>query len=360
VASRAEVIYVDMESLDFTELKTATDLHAYVTSRLRTGRTAYVVVDEIQAVADWQRAIASIHGRGDARVVIAGSNATLFSGALATNLAGRYTTLRVLPLSFGEFEQLYELSGQKVESRRELFERYREVGGLPALLHTDLSPDLVQQMQRDTYNTIALRDVIARNAIRDVAALESVTRFAMDNVGNLVNAKRISDYMRTHRGSGTPDTVVNYLRYLCDAFVLERVDRFDVIGKRHLQIGSKYYLGDLGLRTGQLGSHDRWIGSDLENLVYHELLRRGYRVSVGTVGERVIDFVVERSEHLVYVQVCYRMESKRVRDREVASLIDIRDAHPKVIISMDEVDPGNMSGVRHVNAIDFLRGKPLP
>ncbi|MFW6261664.1 MAG: ATP-binding protein, partial [Spirochaetota bacterium] len=325
----------------------------------RAGRRTYVVVDEVQEITDWQRAIASLHGREDTHVVIAGSNATLFSGTLATKLAGRYATLRVLPLSFAEFEELHSLAGREATSALDTFERYRRIGGLPGLLHTDLSPDLVGQMQRDIYSTIALRDIVERYAIRDVGTLEAVSRFAMDNVGNLVTAKRISDYMRSHRGAGSPDTVVNYLGYLCDAFVVERVDRYDVIGKRHLQIGSKYYLGDLGLRAGQLGTHDRWIGSDLENLVFHELLRRGYRVSVGTVGDREVDFVAEQPDGILYIQVCYRVDSEAVRNREVSSLLEIRSAHPKVIVSMDEVEPGGLSGIRHVNAIEFLRGAPL-
>ncbi len=356
----ADVIYVDMENLEFGDIRTATDLNAYVKSRRRASRTTYIVVDEVQEIEEWQRVVASLQGRDDTHVAIAGSNATLFSGAFATKLAGRYTTLRVLPLSLAEFEELAGVTSRTATSTVESFERYRRIGGLPGLLHTDLSPDLVQQMQRDIYNTIALRDVVERYAIRDVGALEAVSRFAMDNVGNLITAKRISDYMRSHRGSGSTDTVVNYLSYLCDAFVIERVDRYDVIGKRHLQIGSKYYLGDLGLRAGQLGTNDRWIGSDLENLVYHELLRRGYRVSVGTVGEREVDFVAEQSRGIVYIQVCYRVNSEEVRDREVASLLDIRSAHPKVVISMDEVEPGDLSGVHHVNAIEFLRGAPLP
>jgi predicted AAA+ superfamily ATPase len=355
----ADVIYVDMEDLDFGDLETATDLNTYVKSKRRTGRRTYVVIDEVQEIAEWQRAVASLHGRDDTHLVIAGSNAALFSGALATKLAGRYTTLRVLPLSLAEFEELHGLTNSAATSTLESFERFRRIGGLPGILHTDLSPDLVQQMQRDIYSTIALRDIVERHAIRDVATLEAVSRFAMDNVGNLVTAKRISDYMRTHRGSGSPDTVVNYLSYLCDAFVVERVDRYDVIGKRHLQIGSKYYLGDLGLRAGQLGTHDRWIGSDLENLVFHELLRRGYRVSVGTVGDREVDFIAEQPAGIIYVQVCYRIDSESVRDREVASLLDIRSADPKVIVSMDEVEPGGLSGIRHVNAIEFLRGAPL-
>lgn len=356
----ADVIYIDMEDLDFGSIETAADLTTYVQSRRHKSRRTYVVIDEVQEIAEWQKAIASLHGRDNTNLIIAGSNATLFAGALATKLAGRYTTVRVLPLSLAEFERLQSALGRAVASDLASFSLYRRFGGLPGILHTDLGPDVVYQMQRDIYNTIALRDIVERHAIRDVGALEAVSRFAMDNVGSLVTAKRISDYMRTHRGTGSPDTVVNYLTYLCDAFVFERVDRFDVVGKRHLQIGSKYYLGDLGLRSGQLGTHDRWIGSDLENLVYHELLRRGFRVSVGTVGNSEVDFIAGRPDGVAYIQVCYRLESESVRSREVESLLDIPGAYSKVIISMDDIDPGDLSGVRHINAIEFLRGAPLP
>ncbi len=357
--SRTRVVYVDMEDLSFEFIRGAGDLVAHV-RREGAGGPTCVIVDEIQQIDDWERAVASLQNRNETRVVVSGSNSTLLAGELATRLAGRYLTLRVLPLSLREFADLFAATQPGKPSRAELFARYRTLGGLPGLLHTDLSPDLVRQMLGDVYSTIALRDVVQRRSIRDPDTFESIVRFAMDNVGNLTSGKRISDFMRSHQRRGTADTVLNYLSYLCEAFVLDKVDRFDLRGRRHLQIGSKYYLGDLGLRHGLLGTQERWIAGDLENLVFHELLRRGYRVAVGVAGAHEVDFVAEGAQGRVYVQVSYLIESPETLEREKSALLGTGDAHAKVMLSLDPVAPGPLDGIRHINLVDFLYGAALP
>ncbi len=356
--SRARVVYIDKEDLAFSDIRTGTDLVAYVDAH-RQNDSTYVVIDEVQQIEEWERAVASLNGRPDTRIVISGSNSDLLAGELATRLAGRYVTIRVLPLSLAEFAHLFELTQNQLLSGTALLERYRELGGLPGLLHTDLSEDVVAQMQRDVYHTIALRDVVSRHRIRDIDTFEAVTRFAMDNVGNLVSAKSISDFLKSARRSGSPDTVLNYLAYLAQAYVLDRVDRYDIKGKRHLEINSKYYLGDLGLRSGLLGAKPRWIAGDLENLVYHELLRRGYRVSIGVAGEREIDFVAQTREGPIYIQVAYLLESRQTLDREIRSLLAVTDAYPKYVVSMDPLVPGEMEGIRHIQLLDFCMGGRL-
>ena len=356
---RGRVVYVDMEEIAFEQIRDAGDLVAHVVAERAAGRT-YVIVDEVQEIRDWERAVASLQNRDETHVVVSGSNSTLLAGELATRLAGRYATLRVLPLSLSEFRVLHSATQPGTLSPSKLFARYRALGGLPGLLHTDLSADLVRQMLRDIYSTITLRDIVQRQSIRDLDTFESIVRFAMDNVGNLTSGKRISDSMRSQRRRGTADTVLNHLSYLCDAFVLDRVDRFDVRGKRHLQIGSKYYLGDLGLRHGLLGTQERWIAGDLENLVYHELLRRDYQVAVGVVGSREIDFVAEGVNGRVYVQVSYLIGSPETLEREKSSLLRTGDAHPKVILSMDPIPPGPLDGIQHLNLVDYLLGAALP
>lgn len=357
------VVYIDKEDLTFDMIRTAGDLTGYVTKRLEhsgtTSRDVWVVVDEVQLIDEWERGVAAIHGRNGVRVVVSGSNATLLAGELASRLAGRYVSLRILPLSFREFGELYaQTQGERLDAAA-LFQLYRTMGGLPGLLHTDLSEDLVAQMQRDVYNTIALRDIVERHRIRDIAMFEAVTRFAMDNVGNLVSANRISGYMKSSGRHVTVDTVLNYLTFMSEAFILDRVVRFDMRGKRHLEVGFKYYVGDLGLRNGLMGTSRRWIGGDLENLVYHELLRRGYNLSIGTVGEVEIDFVAEKGDERHYIQVAYVMERAETVDREVRSLLAAPGAYPRTIISMDAVPPGGLNGVRHCSAFDFFSGAPL-
>ena len=356
---RGRVVYVDMEEIAFEWIRDARDLAAHVAEHRAAGPT-YVIVDEVQNIREWERAVASLQNRNQTHVVVSGSNSTLFAGELATRLAGRYVTIRVLPLSLREFGELYTATQRDTPAPADLFERYRALGGLPGLLHTDLSSDLVRQMLRDVYSTITLRDVVQRRSIRDLDMFESIVRLAMDNVGNLTSGKRISDYLRSQQRRGTADTVLNHLSYLCDAFVLDKVDRFDVRGKRHLQIGSKYYLGDLGLRRGLLGLQERWVAGDLENLVFHELLRRGYQVAVGVVGNREIDFVAEGANGRVYVQVSYLIGAPETLEREKSSLLRTGDAHAKVILSMDPIAPGPLDGIRHINLVDFLWGAALP
>lgn len=346
---------VDMEDLAFSEIRTAQHLAEYVAS-LAHRENSWVIVDEVQLIDEWERAVTSIHGRNGVRVIVSGSNATLLGSELATRLAGRYVSLRIMPLSFSEFVKLHSRIHGGSQSREELFELYRAIGGLPGLLHTDLSEDLVGQLQRDVYNTIALRDVVTRHSIRDLAGFEAVARFAMDNVGSLVSANSIAKYMKNQGRRISVDTVLNYMVYLTEAFVFDQVPRFDIRGKRHLEVGFKYYLGDLGLRSGFFGTGDRWIGGDLENLVYHELVRRGYRVSIGIMGDREIDFVAEKSATRIYIQVAYLLADATTLEREIRSLLDLPDAYPGVILSMDRSAPGTMNGVRHISAIEFLSG----
>lgn len=351
-----QVLSVDKEDMAFDFIENAQDLVRWVESQATASKQTWVIVDEVQLIREWERAVTSLHGRNGVRVVVSGSNATLLAGELATRLAGRYVSLRVHPLSFSEFTALYEQTQKPPRSRDELFELYRRIGGLPGLLHTDLSSDLVTQMQRDVYHTIALRDIVGRYQIRDVALFEAITRFAMDSVGSLISAHGIARYLKSQGRKASVDTVLNYLRYLCDAYVLEQVTRFDIQGKRHLEVGFKFYLGDIGLRAGLMGVRAQWISGDLENLVFHELLRRGYAVSVGVTGDREIDFVAEKPGIRRYIQVAYLLQSPETIERETRSLLEIPDAHPRIIISMDRSAPADLQGIVHINALDFLAG----
>ena len=351
LSSLGSVVYIDKENLDFDDINNARDVVSYVESRRRKGERTFVIIDGIQLIEEWERAVASLNGKE--------ATSVLFAGELATRLAGRYTALRILPLSLKEFTELRAITQDDTLDERAIFESYRNIGGLPGLLHTDLSPDLIVQMQRDIYSTIALRDIIGRRNIRDVNAFESICTFAMDNVGSLISAKRIADYLKSEGRKGSTDTVLNYLSYLCDAFIFDRIDRYDIRGKRLLQINSKYFLGDLGLRTGMLGYGDSRIAGDLENLVYHELLRRGYRIFIGVFEKTEIDFIVTGSEGKAYIQVSYIIEREETRDREIKPLLAVTDAFPKYLLTMDPVTPGGLEGIRHMRIIEFLNGKPL-
>ena len=357
-----QVVYVDMESLEFDHVRTARDLIDLVEDATRPGEPRVVIVDEAQQIDGWERAAAALNSQERTQVVIAGSNAQMLSAELATRIAGRYVTLQVFPLTLAEFEELYRRragAGAAPPDGTDLLPRYLRIGGLPGLLHTDLSEPVIEQMLTDVVNTIFIRDVIRRHRIRDVALFESITRFAVDSVGSPVSAKRIADFLKSQRRSASVDTVLNYLSHLGDAFLLDAVPRMDLRGRKLLQVNRKYYLGDVGLRNGITGYRESDVGGVLENLVYLELRRRGYRVTVGAAGAREVDFVAESGAGRRYVQVAYLLDSPATIERELSAFAAAPDAYPRILLTLDPYQPADFAGVSHRPLAGFLRGAPL-
>ena len=359
IRQERQVVYVDMESLEFDHLSSARDLVHFVETATRRDQPRVVIVDEVQQIPGWERAVASLNGQKHTQVVISGSNARLLSAELATLIAGRYVTLQIFPLTLKEFEELYRQGNSEIPDTTELFRQYLRIGGLPGLLHTDMSEMVIQQMLTDIVNTIFIRDVVSRHKIRDVALFHSIAQFAVDSIGSLVSAKRIADFMKSQRRSVSVDTVLNYMAYLGDAFLLNPVQRFDLRGKKLLQIGRKYYLGDVGLRNGIIGYRESDISGILENLVYLELQRRGYVVRVGCTSKREIDFVAESSTERLYIQVAYLLESRSTIERELGAFAALTDSYPKILLSLDSYQPKDFRGIKHQSLIDFLRGGTL-
>ena len=362
-----QVVYVDLESIEFDQVRSARDLTDLVEDATRPDQPRVVIVDEVQQVPGWERAAAALNSQEHTQVVISGSNARLLSAELATHIAGRYVTLQVFPLTLAEFEELYRqrpgAGAAPVDAapadEAALLRRYLRLGGLPGLLHTDLSDLVVEQMLTDIVNTIFIRDVIRRHRIRDVALFEAIARFAVDSVGSLVSAKRIADFMKSQRRSAAVDTVLNYLAHLGDAFLLNAVQRQELRGRKLLQVNHKYYLGDVGLRNGIAGYRESDVGGVLENLVYLELKRRGYRVTVGVAGSREVDFVAESGAGRRYVQVAYLLDSRATIERELSAFAAVADAYPRVLLTLDPYQPADFAGVSHRSLADFLRGAPL-
>lgn len=354
-----EVIYINKESLDFDSIRSAVDLVRYVNSQSSKGSPRTVIIDEVQEIQDWERGLASLLGSGDTRILVSGSNDSLLSGELATRIAGRYITFRVFPLSLLEFRDLYEQTQNSKIDDAELFQIYLRLGGLPGILHTDLSGIVVNQMLRDIFSTIVLRDVVTRHRIRNVRLFEDVVMFILDNVGSLISAKRISDFLKSQRRNLSVDTVLNYISYLQDAYLCDIVNRYDIRGHRHLEVNNKLYLGDIGLRNGLLGFRERDVAGILENLVYLELRRRGFTVSIGTVEDREIDFVAETGSGRLYIQVAYLLGTRQTLKREIAALSALRDAYPRILLSMDKMQPKDFNGIRHAGIVDFLLGAHL-
>lgn len=342
----SQFISINFEDLQFEHLRDYHALHSYVLERLMPDRMNYVFLDEIQQVPDFQKAVDSLYLRENVDLYLTGSNAHMLSGELATLLSGRYVEIAMLPLSFREY---YEIVGG---DQNAAFNAYYRNGGFP---YTASIQD--QQVTRDylggIYHTVLLKDIVERRRVSDVPLLESVIRFLCDNVGNTVSVKKIADSLTSAGRKTTVNTVDNYLQALCDAFILYEAKRYDIKGKQYLQSLSKFYLVDLGLRTYLLGERTRDVGHVLENIVYLELLRRGYRVSIGKMDALEVDFVAEKGDERIYYQVAASILDSATYDSEFAPLKKIADHYPKFVLTMDTLPMGE-DGIRQVNIVDFL------
>lgn len=289
--------------------------------------------------------------------MVTGSNANLLSSELATYLTGRYVEFPIFPLSFQEF---LEFRSPYAGERREEFKLFLKYGGLPGIHHFDLSDETVFAYLNGVYNTLILKDVVTRNQLRDPNQLDRITRFAFDNCGNILTAKRIADFLKSQKISTSVDKVMNYLSFLEQAHLLKKVLRYDLKGLRNLELYEKYYMGDIGLRHGLLGYRDRDISGLLENVVYLELLGRGYQVSIGKWGDREVDFVAERAGERLYLQVALQLSTPETLEREFSVLEKIEDNFQKIVLSLDEFQSINRGGIRHINLLDFLTQTNIP
>lgn len=348
----ARICYIDKENLEFEQIGDYRDLNRHVLATFAgQKRPCYLVVDEVQEIREWERAIASLAARGDIDILVSGSNAHMFSSELATLLAGRFVEFPVFGLSFPEHLMF---RGNQVGARDAEFARYLRYGGMPAIHHFDVAEDLVYQYVGSVYNTILLKDMVKRHAIRNVGLLENLARYVCDNVGNTMSAKSIADYLKAQRLHVGVDTVQNYLTYFTEAQLAHRVRRYDIKGKRLLEIHEKYYLNEIGIRHALLGYREGDISGILENIVFLELKRRGYDVAIGKFGSREIDFIATRQHEKIYVQVAYLLASPTTVEREFEPLREIPDNYPKMVLSLDTQWGCDMEGIQRLNLIDFL------
>ena len=342
----------DMESMENDGLRTAEALY----ERLRVLPVGSLLIDEVQEIAGWERAAASLLGAGW-DIWLTGSNAHLLSSELGTLLTGRYVELPVFPLSLPEFRS-FRAAAAPSESEDPSLEAYFLWGGLPGLHALGLQPELCREYLRSVFESILLKDVVARFAVRNVALLERLARFVASSVGSPVSALSIAKFLKSQRLSVSVETVQSYLLHLESALLVYCVRRWDLRGKRYLEIGEKFYLGDTGLFLALLGRPGD-VNAVLENLVFLELKRRGYRVSVGKIGAYEVDFVAERDGDVVYLQVAYLLHDSATLERELRPLLMMADHHPKRVISMDRLAPALAAGVKHIEFGRFLEGEPL-
>lgn len=348
----SNIISYNFESMMNRSLRTAAALHEAVLEKTRhiSGR-AYLLFDEIQNVTGWEDAVNSLRIDIDCDIFVTGSNAKLLSGELATLLAGRYHEIHVYPLSFQEYLSFPNDLGH---DRSERFLDYLRWGGLPGVHEIRWSDTNVREYLTDVFNSIVLKDVVERHRIRDPELLLRVTEYLMDNIGNTFSAKRVADFVRTEgRKSFSTDTVHSYIHALEEACLFSKAPRYDLKGRKLLETMEKYYLADLGLRSAVLGYRDADISGALENVVFNELLRRGYVVRIGKQGAAEVDFVAERGAKKMYVQVCYLLTPGDM-DREFGPLLRIPDNHEKVVLSMSPIIGEGMDGVAHENIVDWL------
>ena len=350
---RNNIIRMNFESFEFDEITNYKELHTYINERiLDPNKRHYILLDEVQQVSSWERVINSFLVDANVDIFITGSNAYLLSSELSTLLSGRYVEIKMQPLSFKEYLEF--LDSDKEMSLPEKFNQYLEYGGLPTIVELLDNPDTIGPFLEGIYNTVLMKDVIERNGVRDAALLESILKFIAANIGSIVSTKKISDYLTSSGRKTTSDTIDNYLKMLENAFIIYKANRYDLKGKMFLKTLEKYYIVDIGIRNKLIGLRNTDYGHVLENIVYLELLRRGYEVTIGKIGSLEVDFVASKPNEKIYYQVSATIMDEKTRERELRPLESISDNYPKYILTMDQTVFNDYSGIRVKNIIDFL------
>jgi predicted AAA+ superfamily ATPase len=347
----ANIIYINMELNEFDSIRTHTVFYQYVESKLVPEGQNFLLVDEIQEVRSFELCLRSLLAELKCDIICTGSNAQMLSGELATTLSGRYIEFPVFSLSFTEFAEFHNL-----EENNESLIQYLKLGGMPYLVHTGLDANVVFEYLRNLNSTIILKDVVARENIRNVSFLENLIAFLADNTGNIFSSLTISNYLKSQKQNMPTQTVLNYLRALVNAYFVHKVQRANVNGLKIFEVGEKYYFEDLGLRNAIRSFDYRSdVNKLMENVVFLHLKRNNYKVFVGKLGDKEIDFMAERNDERIYLQVAYMMYDQKTIDREFGNLMAISDNYPKYVVTMDEASSGSdFRGIRQVHLLEFL------
>ena len=354
--SEGQILSLNLEDGDYSDIETGKQLYDHVKSRLLPGKKMYIFLDEVQRVKSFQKAVDSLYVKKTCDIYITGSNAFLLSGELATLLSGRYVEIKMLPLSFKEYVSVFP----KDANIDRLYADYIQNSSFPYALELPEAKDRKLYLQ-SIFDTIVLKDIVSRKRFPDIAMLQSVVRFMFDNIGNTCSTKRIADTMTSAGRKISVHTVENYISALTDSFTFYKISRYDVKGKQYLKTGDKYYAADIGLRYALLGTKKADDGYILENIVYLELLRRGYEIHIGKVGNAEVDFVAINNAGVEYYEVAYTVidaEGKTFA-RELASLNAINDHNPKYLLTMDHKPVTSHNGIKQVNALDWLLKRKL-
>lgn len=354
--SKANIVYVNMEYAENRALKSSESMAVYLESKFSKSRQNFLFIDEVQDIGGFENVLRSVQAKGQADIFVTGSNAKMLSGELATYLSGRYIEFHIGSLSYEEF-----LLFHTMEDNDESLMLYLKYGGMPYLRNLALTDELAFEYLRNVYSTILLKDVVSREGIRNVDFLDTLVLYTADNIGNLFSANNISRYLKSQRMKTSPTVVINYLRALANAFVVNKVGRIDIGGLRKFELNDKYYFEDLGLRNCKLQmSLSSDIGKLLENAVFLHLRYLGYTVSTGQTGKNEIDFIATRNDEKIYIQVAYLITDEHTRQREFGNLMSITDNYPKYVVSLDPmILSPNVNGIRHLHVREFLKRKTL-
>ena len=349
------IIYINFESFRYAEITNAKQLYEKIASEIVNNDKYYILLDEIQEVDKWEKAINSFRVDFNADIYITGSNSHLLSSELATYLSGRYIQIPVYTLSFSEFLDFRkEYVNKKAQDVYVEFENYLRLGGFPSIHAGSYTHEQAYKIVYDIYSSVILRDVIQRFKIRDIELLERVVRYVFDNIGNKFSAKNVADYFKSQNRKLDLNTIYNYLNALESAYIIHRIQRYNIKGKEILKTNEKYFVGDQSLLYALMGFRGRQIAGILENIVMLELKRRGYNVYVGKLNDLEVDFVAEKQNKKRYIQVAYKLTEKSTMDREYRPLLKIKDNFPKYVITMDKLWNDNIEGIEHKHIADFL------
>lgn len=347
--SEERIIYINKELYEFDNIKNHHDLVEYVNQRISSTEKHYIFIDEIQEIENYENGLRDFYGRDCFDIYCTGSNANILSSEISSKLSGRYIEIRVNSLIYSEFLEFHGLKNSS-----DSLKKFIRFGGMPYLFNLKLTDDVVFEYLKNIFNTIVLKDIVARYSIRNINFLERLIFFLADNTGQLVSAKRISDFLKSQRINISPNIVLNYLSFLADVFFVNRVRRMDLKGKKIFEVNDKFYFTDLGIRHSIIGYKANDISKILENVVYTHLISTGHNVYVGEGGDFEVDFICEINGKRKYVQVCYMLEHVDTVEREFGNLLKINDNYEKIVVSMDELFSDDYKGVKHKTIANFL------
>ncbi len=349
----ANVIYMNFESFEFDDITNYKDMYNKIKEKINKKEKNYILLDEVQRIKEWEKAVNALTVDFNSDIYITGSNAYLLSSELSTFLSGRYIEIRILPLSFKEFLDFTKLEDNLTIDDK--FIEYVKFGGMPGIITLKNEENLYENAIKGIYNTVFMKDVVERNKLVDATLLEKILKFLMSNIGSLISSKKIADFLTSQGTKITHNTVLNYLKMLENAYIIYRVPRYDIKGKELLKTLEKYYIVDTGIRNIILGFRNSDFGHIIENIVYFELLRRGYEVTIGKTDSLEVDFIATNSNDKKYYQVTYTMIDESVKNRELNSLKNINDNYEKTVLTMDKLYNNTCEeGIKIKYLIDFL------